>query len=170
MKKSTLLILLLATFTIVSCKEDKKCRTRTISDYATNGCGDFMVFKEISKTDSSSLFLIIEFERSKANLNDEFQTFDVTQRCIVNARIEELNSSNHNYCTDALNPASELLNSYEPALGNVNVRIVEDRNECNQTYVLDVELINASFIDSNSNTISIVNEAFKNVIVNYSIP
>lgn len=168
MKKLALFYVIL--IGLSSCIDEDRCVIRNRDGLAQNGCGNFMIYDEISATDSSSHYFRTSVDRDALNFTHEFQTFEIASSIEVDARIEVFNSPRHNYCTDAIEIGLKVINTYSPIAGQVQVRVVSDRRDCDMTYVVDLVVLNAVFEDGNGQLINIDKKAYNNVLVNFTIP
>jgi len=140
-----------------------------MSNYATNGCGNFMVYDVQAVPSGGNGFVIVEVKRDSLSLTNEFQSFSLANNSLVGAQIEELNLPYVPYCTDVLIQNMEVLNTWRAISGTVEIRIAEEKTTCDERYVVDIYLHNAVFEDADGNQISISKKAFLHVIVNYLI-
>jgi hypothetical protein len=150
-----------------SCK--KACQPKSMEDYETNGCGNFMVYDAQPVPSGGNGFIIVQAKRDSLNLTSEFQSFSLSNNSLVWAQIEELNMPYVPYCTDVLIQNMAVINTWTAISGTVELRIAAGKTNCDERYVVDVYLHNAVFKDANGNQISIGKKVFLNVIVNYLI-
>jgi hypothetical protein len=75
--------------------------------------------------------------------------------------------TNDCYCSDAIISGLEKIKSWEIKSGTVEIRIVREKSECDETYVVDVIFKNATYKDSENNEIFIECKEFLNIMGNY---
>lgn len=166
-------IFLIVSLLFFACTKDSKTncelfnKEHQISDLSYKGCGDFMVYDVFPIEDDSSFFISVSVERKKLDLGNEFRTFIVGNNPAISASIEKFNMAASNYCTDLMVVDLERENIWMLESGTVSIRIVRDRNQCENTYVVDLLINEASFLDSEKNKIQVENKEFRNVLVNY---
>lgn len=165
--RNTFRIFLLLSVISFSC--DKDCKTKNPSNLSLNGCGDFMVFDQIIVNDNANSYIIIEVIRDELILDNNFRSFDIITNPFITTHIDELNKEGDNYCTDAIDPGIQVVKRWEIVSGAAEIRIVREKNDCDNTYVVDVILRNAIFSDGEANNYTIEYKEFKNVLVNQSL-
>lgn len=151
-----------------SCK--KACTTKSLADYSTKGCGNFLVYDVQALPDIGYGYISISAKADLLSLSGIGSTFDISQANNLNAKIESYSDVYMPYCTDVPAPPWQvLINSWNVVSGSAEIRIVENSSDCDERYVVDVILRNAVFEDANGNIITVTEKAFLNVIVNYWI-
>ena len=160
-------IIILLSLISLSCEKD--CKTKNPSNLSLNGCGDFMLYNQIDLKGNANSYIIIEVKRDELILDNNFRSFDLITNSFITAYIDELTKEGNNYCTDAIDPEIQVIKKWEIVSGTIEIRIVREKNDCDNTYVVDVILRNAIFSDSEANIFTIENKEFKNVLANYII-
>jgi hypothetical protein len=154
---------------IISFSCEKDCKTKNPSNLSLNGCGDFVVYDQINVNGNANSYIIIEVIRNEVILDNVFCSFDIITSPFIKAHIDELTKEGNNYCTDAIDPEIQVLKKWEIVSGTADIRIIREKNDCDNTYVVDVILRNAIFCDAEANNYAIDYKEFKNVLVNYII-
>lgn len=160
-------IFLLLSIIFFSCEKD--CKTKNPSNLSLNGCGDFMVYDQINVNGNANSYIIIEVIRDEVILDYNFRTFDINTNPFITAHIDELTKEGNNYCTDAIDTEIHVIKRWDIVSGTTEIRIVREKNDGDNTYVVDVILRNAIFRDAEANTYIIEYMEFKNVLANYPI-
>ncbi|MCD8528547.1 MAG: hypothetical protein LRY27_00850 [Chitinophagales bacterium] len=156
-------------FLIFSCK--KPCEVNKIYLLSGDqGCGNFMVYNQVTINNNPNSFLTIVFDREKLSLNEKLTTFSYPFNENIRINIDEFNEEGAPYCTDIISINQEKTNSWYITDGNVKTKIIRDRSECDETYLVYVLLENATFMDSTNQSYFVQKMEFNNVYVNYSIP
>lgn len=133
-----------------------------------------MVFDSIQVSGIENSYISIRVNRDELDLNGQFKSFEVQNNSAITSAITSVietfnKQSNDCYCSDAIDTSLEKLNTWEIKSGSVEIRIVREKSECDDTYVVDVILKNAKFMDDENNEIFIGYKEFTNVLVNYLI-
>ena len=113
--------------------------------------------------------MLIKF-RDLPQFVSKFKSFEIQNNSSITSAVETFNmQTNDCYCSDVIISGLEKLNSWEIKSGTVEIRLVREKSECDNTYVVDVILKNAIYKDAENNEISIDYKEFLNVLVNYLI-
>jgi hypothetical protein len=136
-------------------------------DISTEGCGDFFVYKKIQVDGFENAFITVQVMRDELALNDEQQTFDITNTPEITSKLEAFNSPYPYYCNDALDPSLVVLNEWTLISGTAEISIVRDRNHCTTDYVVDVILTNCVYEDAIGNQVTVSYQHFTNVLVGW---
>lgn len=169
MKKSLQIILLLSLIITGCNNNDCVMKDRTKSSY--NGCGDFMINEKTTETGNPNSYLVIEVDRPELTLNNSFRSFQIQDNNYISANINEYNTAEWEpFCTDVLSPELIILKSWNLKDGIAEIRIVEEKSECDEAYIVDLILKEATFTDNEMNEIYIREKRFNNILVNYPIP
>ena len=167
MKKLITLFVILTSI-LIGCEKENNCEITNPENLNFNGCFNFMVFDSVTVSDIENSYVSIQVEREELNLNSNFQSFLIQNNTHITSTVETFNKqSNDCYCSDAIDPELEKLKTWEIQAGTVEIRIVREKSECDDTYVVDVILKNAVYADTENNGIFIEHKEFRNVLVNY---
>jgi len=146
----------------------KECKPKVQSDYNKGGCGNFSLYQKMDNDTSS--FLIVYVNRDKVALTRLEKTLEIGNNSDIFVKIEKFNKvESEIYCTDVGIPDLQIINTWDGISGEVKARIVADRTECDETYVVSVKLRNVILKDPTGNVINLPDMEFDRVIVNYPI-
>lgn len=161
--------LLLIILSIISGCE-KECEVTNPENLKFNGCFNFMVFDSIKVSGLENSYVSIQVQRDELVLNNKFKSFEIKNNSSITSAIQTFNmETNECYCSDSVIPGLKTFNTWIIQSGTVEIRIVRERSECDNTYVVDVILKNAIFKDLKNNEIRIEQKAFLNILVNYTL-
>lgn len=163
-------VIMVFTTIFLGCEKEKDCEISNPENLKLNGCFNFMVFDSIKVNGLENSYVSIQIDRDELNLNNQFKSFDIQNNSSITSKIETFNKqSNDCYCSDAIDTELNKLKTWNIQSGTVEIRIVREKSECDDTYVVDVILKNAIYLDDENDEISIENKQFLNVLVNYLI-
>jgi hypothetical protein len=169
MKKLLGIIMIFASV-LIGCEKEKDCEITNPENLKLNGCFNFMVFDSIKVNGIENSYVLIQVERDKIDLNNQFKSFEIPNNSGITSVVESFNKqSNDCYCSDAIDTKLERLNTWNLQSGTIEIRIVREKSECDETYVVDVILKNATYMDDENNELFIDYKEFSNVLVNYQI-
>ncbi len=166
--KKVLGIFMIITSVIIGC--EKECEVTNPENLKFNGCFNFMVFDSIKVSGIENSYVSVQVQRDELVLNSQFKSFEIKNNSSITSAVQTFNmQTNDCYCSDAIIPGLKTFNTWVIQSGIVEIRIVRERSECDNTYVVDVILKNAIFKDLKNNEISIEHKAFLNILVNYTL-
>jgi hypothetical protein len=148
----------------------KECKPRYQSGYNSikGGCGNFLLYQKMDNDTSS--FLVVYVNRDKITIDRQEKTLEIGNNSDVFVKIEKYNRvESEIYCTDVGIPDLEIINTWKAISGAVKARIVADRTECDETYIVSVKLKNVILKDPTDNVIELPDMEFDRVLVNYPI-
>lgn len=165
------IIILLIPFFLSACIKEPDCEIVNPEGVNYKGCGNFMVFDKFGEVMLNNAIIHVEMDKSMYNLNEAYQSFDLSQHPDIICQITTHNKATEsgNMCTDALDPELVVQNVWTATEGSVQVRITRDKTECDDTYVVSVILEDVTFVDNNGNDIGLPYKSFFNRMVNYLI-
>lgn len=166
--KKLLGIFIIITLVIIGCEKD--CEVTNPENLKFNGCLNFMVFDSIKVSGFENCYVSVQVEREELDLNSQFKSFEMKNNSSITSAVQTFNmQTNDCYCSDAVIPGLKTINTWIIQSGTLEIRIVRERSECDETYVVDVILKNAIFKDLKNNEIVIEHKAFLNILVNYTL-
>lgn len=170
MKITRFVLPLFILFLFVGCNKENDCKISNPENLKLNGCFNFMVFDSIKINGIENSYVSIQVERDELDLNNQFKSFEIQNNSSITSVVETFNiQTNDCYCTDAIISGLEKLNSWEIQSGTVEIKVVREKSECDDTYVVDVILKNAIYKDADNNEMVIDYKEFLNILVNYLI-
>ena len=170
MKITRLILSLFILLIFGACEKEKNCEVSDSENLNLNGCFNFMVFDTIKVNGFENSYVSIQVEREDLDLNSQYKSFEIQNYTSITSAVETFNKqSNDCYCSDAIDAELEKLNSWEIQSGTIEIRIVREKSESDNTYVVDVILKNAVYKDAENNEIIINHKEFLNILVNYLI-
>lgn len=163
-------IILISTTVLFGCEKEKDCKITNPENLKLNGCFNFLVFDNIKVNGIQNSYVLIQVERDEIDLNNQFKSFEIQSNSGLTSVVESFNKqSNDCYCSDAIDTELEKINTWNIQSGTIEIRIVREKSECDETYVVDVILKNAIYMDDENDEIFIDHKEFSNVLVNYLI-
>ena len=167
MKKFLGIVMIIASV-IIGC--EKECEVTNPENLKFNGCFNFMVFDSIKVSGIENSYISIQVQRDELVLNNQFKSFEIKNNSSITSAVQTFNmQTNDCYCSDAVIAGLKTFNTWVIQSGIVEIRIVREKSECDNTYVVDVILKDAIFKDLNNNEILIEQKAFMNILVNYTL-
>ena len=135
------------------------------------GCGNFMVLRKVRFEEKNNTFIILDFNAANLKLSPKFKKFKISNAKNIKVKAEILNTEfEDNYCTDALSPNVEVLQSLTIENGTIYVRKIKDESmpgyQFRTPYRVEVILKNAWFLKDGKKYL-IPEIKFKNVLVGY---
>jgi hypothetical protein len=166
--KNLLGIFMIIILVIIGC--EKECEVTNPENLKFNGCFNFMVFDSIKVIGLENSYVSIQVQREELDLNNQFKSFEIRKNSSITSAIQTFNmETNDCYCSDVVLPGLKTYNTWIIQSGAIEIRIVRERSDCDDTYVVDVILKNAIFKDLKNNEILIEYKAFLNILVNYTL-
>ncbi|MDX1447229.1 hypothetical protein [Lishizhenia sp.] len=158
-------------FIFSACIKEPDCEPTNPEGVNYKGCGNFSVFEPFDEGSVQNAIIHIHVDVEAFALTDEYQNFSLTEHPEILAQITSYNKStmHGNLCTDGLDADLIATNVWTATEGDINMRIARPKSECDDTYVVDVLLNDAKFIDDNGNEILVSKVEFLHRMVNYPI-
>ncbi|SFT34552.1 hypothetical protein SAMN05216474_0007 [Lishizhenia tianjinensis] len=168
--KYLLLLALLIPF--ASCIKEPDCEIVNPEGVNYKGCGNFIVYDLFGEDILQNAIVHVEVDINSFALTQSYKSFDLANHPEILSQITSYNKStfNGNLCTDGLDPDLTAVNIWTATSGTVNMRIDRPISECDNTYVVDVVVKDAKFVDDNGNEILVTEQNFLHRMVNYQIP
>lgn len=98
------------------------------------------------------------------NLNTYYILCNLVDNEHIETKVEIFNIAPTSY-RNTTNPQEEILNTWEVQSGTVKIRIAEERDAYHYSYVVDVVIEDAVYLDTSGNTIEIKEKYFDNRVV-----
>ncbi|NOU60638.1 hypothetical protein [Marinifilum caeruleilacunae] len=160
---------LLLLFSVLFSSCDEGCDKIDLTLVNWNGCGDFIVFDTITLPNHEFTYINVTVDREKLNLSGNYKSFEIHQNEHIFSDITKYNKQSHDFCKDYPVDGLEVENLWWTKEGTVEIRIVHDKNECEDNYVVTLILKNVTYIDSNGHEIILKEKIIENVLAGYKV-